>query len=229
MRRSLITVLIAGLTIALTRSAVATESTLTIPAISMGPGITRCTISDHGQFVASASASVPAVRFRSTDKYGKWHGDLVVFPSVGGMFAEDPPREYGALNLDAPSTLACSTVTDADFHLTPMSTTIDVGQNVALRSLFLSRDAVTIRLRLFFTDFFSGKTDEPLQDAAYFYRIDMERPVEQIVNGGPTEYLVIRFPHLRPGRHIVTFGPTLDLGDGSGRMQSSVTFTLPRA
>jgi hypothetical protein len=228
MKRVASGVLIAMLALALTDRATASADTSTLPVISMGPGITRCAISSDGQFVASASAAVPAIRFKATDKRGNRYGDLIVFPSVTGTFADEPPREYGALDLGAPSTLTCSALTTADIQVTPLATTIDVGQNVELRSLFLSRNAATVRLRLFFTDFFNGKTDEPLQDAAYYYRIDEERPIVQIVNGGPSEYLVVRFSDLKPGKHTITFGPSLDLGDGDERMRSSVSFTLPK-
>ncbi|HEY8320823.1 MAG TPA: hypothetical protein VIG46_03410 [Candidatus Baltobacteraceae bacterium] len=221
-------VLVPALAFALTSRAAALGDTSTLPVTSMGPGVTRCAISSDGQFVASVSTGVPAVRFKATDEHGKWYGDLIVFPSATGTFTDEPPREYGALDLGAPSTLACSALTIADIQVSPLSATIDVGQNVELRSLFLSRSAATVRLRLFFTDFLGGRTDEPLQDAAYFYRIDKERPIEQIVNGGPSEYLVVRFSNLKPGKHVFSFGPSLDPGEDDPRMTSSVSFTLPK-
>ncbi len=171
-----------------------------------------------------SGASASAVRFSISDHSGKWLGDQIVLPA-NGVYSDDAIGAYSILNPTLSKTLGCSVVSPEELTFTPLDLVIDVGQNVAPASIFLTRDSAIVRLRLFFTDFFAGKTDEPLVDDAYFVSIDGHPPIETIVSGGATEYLTLRFGHLKPGRHTIAFGPELDFaGD---RMSASLAFTLP--
>lgn len=171
-----------------------------------GPGIQNCTISSEGHLAASRGTPLgQGVRYVFYGFDGKrvgeqWEIGPVDQPPGSRLLSAAESIERADIH-----SMRCSYLSTNHFQRCGPDFVVDEGADIALESIVIERNAISLRLLAFYNNFFSRGVYE-LQDQLYFIQLDSRAPIEPILTNVKSQDLVFRFPDVKPGRHTLLYG-----------------------